>query len=105
MEGIMRWYDLEPDVCMAISMIEIADDKTKNTCAMFIIEQIKLLDTEYNFIRNCTIENLNCNYTRWYDQDDQLSMAFRYMKATTKSIQKDVARAILTYINSTAYTS
>lgn len=25
----MRWYDIEPDVCMAISMIECAEKKHK----------------------------------------------------------------------------
>lgn len=100
----MRWYDLEPDVCMAISMIECAQKPAQIDYAKFIINQIKEKDTDMNYIKNVTKTNLNSKYTRWYDTNETLSTAFAYLKATTKQLQKEVSLAVLAYINSTRLT-
>ena len=95
----MRWYDIEPEVCMAISMIECAKEDAQINYANFIIKEIKARDVEMQYIKNSTKNNIQSKYSRWYDKNERISTAFAYLKGTTKQIQKEVALAVLSYIN------
>lgn len=96
----MRWYDIEPDVYMAISMIECSSYKLQINCANFIIENIKNKDKGMNYIKNITRSNIDNNkHTRWYDKDETISRAFEYLKATSKDLQKEIALSVLSYMN------
>ena len=50
----MRWYDLEPDVCMAISMIECAPPNAQVEYAEYIIKLVKEKDKDFDYIKNIT---------------------------------------------------
>lgn len=95
----MRWYDIEPDVCMAISMIECAREDDQIDYANFIIREIKTKDIEMQYIKNSTKNNIQHKYSRWYDKNEIISTAFEYLKGTTKELQKEVSLAVLSYIN------
>ena len=95
----MRWYDLEPDVSMAISMIECSNELNRVKYAKEIIELIKSKDKDMLYLRNSQNERLSNGYRRWYDQDDTLYKAFQYLKATSKKKKKEVSLAILSKIN------
>ena len=95
----MRWYDIEPDVCMAISMIECAGPSAQEEYAEYIIKEIKEKDVDMNYIKNFTTSNLSNKYNRWYDRNDTLSRAFSYLKETSKSIQKEVSLGVLALKN------
>lgn len=101
----MRWYDIEPDVCMAISMIECANQEAQIDYASFIIKQITEKDKEMCYIKSVTQANLNNKYTRWYDQNETLSTAFAYLKGTSKELQKEVSLSVLAYMNSKILTT
>lgn len=96
----MRWYDIEPDVCMAISMIECAGKKAQVEYAEYIIKLVKEKDSEMNYIKNTTKSNIERKYQRWYDKNETISTAFSYLKGTTKNIQKEVSLSVLALINS-----
>lgn len=96
----MRWYDLEPDVCMAISMIECAKQEEQVEYAEYIIRLVKEKDDDMNYIKNTTMSNIERRYNRWYDKNETISTAFSYLKGTTKEIQKDVSLSVLAYMNS-----
>ena len=96
----MRWYDIEPDVCMAISMIECADKKAQIEYAEYIIKLVKEKDTDMYYIKNTTMNNIEHKYQRWYDKNETISTAFSYLKGTTKIIQKEVSLSILALMNS-----
>ncbi len=96
----MRWYDLEPDVCMAISMIECAETSEQIQYAEYIIRLVKEKDSDMNYIKNTTISNIERKYNRWYDKNETISTAFSYLKGTTKDIQKDVSLSVLALMNS-----
>ena len=98
----MRWYDLEPDVCMAISMIECASPNAQIKYAEYIINQIKEKDKNFDYIKNITKTNLSNKHSRWYDQNETVSTAFAYLKVTSKEIQKDVSLSVLALMNSSA---
>ena len=94
----MRWYDLEPDVCIAISMIECAKLEKQIEYAQFIINEIREKDTEMNYIKNAAKNNLNNKFTRWYDKNEIISTAFSYLKNTAKNLQKEVSLSVLEYM-------
>ena len=95
----MRWYDIEPDVCMAISMIECAAPAAQIDYANYIINLVKEKDTTMSYIKNAAKSNLKNRYTRWYDRNETVSRAFSYLKETTKEIQKEVSLSVLAYKN------
>ncbi len=96
----MRWYDLEPDVCMAISMIECAPPNAQVEYAEYIIKLVKEKDKDFDYIKNITKTNLSNRHSRWYDKNETVSRAFSYLKETTKEIQKDVSLSVLAFMNS-----
>ena len=91
----MRWYDLEPSVCMAISLIELSDLSTQVRCAKYIIQRAKEVDPEMNFIKRATAVNITITqYKRWYDKNETISMAFRYLKELPKDAQSTISNEI-----------
>ena len=98
-EAEMRWYDVEPDVYMAISMIECAGPNAQIEYAEYIIKLVKEKDRDLTYIKNAAKNNVTNKYQRWYDKNEVLSQAFTYLKDTTKQIQKDVALSVLAFKN------
>ena len=97
----MRWYDIEPDVFMAVSMIECANTDAQIEYAEYIISAIKENDKELNYIKNSTMNNIsNKKFQRWYDKNELLSTAFEYLKCTSKDLQKEISLSVLAYKNS-----
>ncbi len=88
-----RWYDEDPTISLAVSMLEKADKSIQLICAEFIkdkshsfniyIEENKLEDA---FIYLCK---------RWYDEDKEISDAFEYLKLMPFELQKEVALEII----------
>lgn len=95
----MRWYDIEPDVYMAISMIECADSYQQVDYAKYIINEIKSKDLELSYIKNSTKNNIARPFQRWYDRNETLSTAIEYLKNTTPKLQKEISLSVLAYKN------
>ncbi len=96
----MRWYDLEPDVCMAISMIECAPPNAQVEYAEYIIKLVQEKDKDFDYLKNITKTNLANRYQRWYDRNETVSKAFAYLKETKKELQKEISLSVLAYMNS-----
>lgn len=95
----MRWYDLEPSVCMAISMIELADKQTQLKCAEHIINSAKRKDPSLGYMKRAALLNVQVlKYQRWYDKDEKISMAFKYLKELPLEAQKEVSNEIFSLI-------
>lgn len=95
----MRWYDIEPDVYMAISMIECSNPNSQVDYAKFIIAEIKTRDINLNYIKNSTKNNIARPFQRWYDRNETLSTAIEYLKNTTPKLQREVSLSVLAYKN------
>ena len=91
----MRWYDLDPDVCMAISMIECSKLPEQIKYAQRIIELVQQKDKDMEYIKFATQYNVEHRYQRWYDKNDTISKAFLYLKGTKKELQRDLSLTIL----------
>lgn len=96
----MRWYDLEPDVCMAISMIECAPPNAQVEYAEYIIKLVQEKDKDFDYLKNIAKSNLANRYQRWYDRNETVSKAFAYLKETKKELQKEISLSVLAYMNS-----
>lgn len=88
-----RWYDEDPTVSLAVSLLEKAEKSKQLECAEFIkqkshgfniyIEANKLEDA---FVYFCK---------RWYDEDKEISDAFEYLKLMSFDLRKETALEII----------
>jgi len=96
----MRWYDLDPNVCMAISMIEMAEKDIQTDCAKFILKSIAECSNNYA-IKNIVALNEKHYHpqNRWTDKNVFLTKAFDCLKEAPKDVQKTVSLSVLNLLN------
>ena len=68
-----RWYDFEPTVSLAVSLLRNAQTNTRTECADFIIDYAKSFGVQ---LPNDIFSKFDYVLKRWYDEDKQLSEAF-----------------------------
>lgn len=88
-----RWYDLEPTMSLAVSLIHDADKKAQSECAKLIIK--KAHDFDIHIEKNKLEEAFNYFCKRWYDKDRELANAFQYLKIMPFELQKEVSVEII----------
>ena len=87
-----RWYDQEPTISLAVSLIKNSKKETQIECAEFIKNQAQnhgiVLQTNllgaFNYVLN-----------RWYDTEEQLAEAFCYLKEADEETRKQIAMEII----------
>lgn len=91
-----RWYDIDPTVSLAISLIRNANEQTQVKCAEFIIDYAKQ--------KNITLKNNSLNNAfnyilrRWYDKDKIVSEAFEYFETSPIEIKKEIALEVISLL-------
>lgn len=88
-----RWYDLDPTVSLAVSLIHDADTTHQSECAKLIKD--KAGDFNIHIPENKLEEAFKYFCKRWYDKDKELADAFQYLKIMPFEIQKEVALEII----------
>lgn len=88
-----RWYDLDPTVSSAVSLMEKADEKTQLECAYMIIDKAK--DYGVKITENDLSEAFNYLFRRWYDKNKQMHDAFEYLKESPYDVQIGIALDII----------
>lgn len=88
-----RWYDLDPTVSMAVSLMEKADEKVQLECAYLIIDKAK--DYGLKITDSDLSEAFNYLFRRWYDKSRQLHDAFEYLKIAPYDVQLGIAFEII----------
>lgn len=88
-----RWYDLDPTVSLAVSLMRNANDETQIKCAEFIIDYAK----EKNIVikNNSLNDAFNYILKRWYDKDKTIAEAFEYFKIAPLEIQKEMSLDVI----------
>ena len=95
----MRWYDMEPTVCMGISFIELSPSNRQIECAEHIIKRAQELEPDLDFIRKVTSINIKRRYyKRWYDKNETVSLAFRYLKELPLEAQITICKEIFSML-------
>jgi len=91
-----RWYDVDPTVSLAVSLIRNSNEQTQAKCADMIIEyatqrgvtlQANTLNDAFNYILR-----------RWYDHDKKISEAFEYFQESPLEIKKEISLEIISFL-------
>lgn len=95
----MRWYELEPTVYMAISMIEMSDLSIQINCAKLILKEIDNVSEDYILKNIIALSEAQIHpKNRWYDKNELVSKAFDYLKHVSKDNQKAISQNVLDYL-------
>ena len=90
-----RWYDKEPTLSLAISLLQNSSIEVRQRCADLIIEMAMQNGVVLpNDIKNA-IEYL---LRRWYDKDEILSQALEYLKNSDEQLRKKIALAVIDFL-------
>jgi len=91
-----RWYDVDPTVSLAVSLMRNANIVTQYKCADLIVAKSKQcgLDLSENILTDAFTYVLR----RWYDTDQKIAEAFEYLKAFPVDMQKEVSLDIINFL-------
>ena len=88
-----RWYDIDPTVSLAISLMKSADEASQLHCAEYIISKSK----NYGIKNKENVLNDTFNYLmkRWYDKDKKIQEAFEYLKSAPLDVRREIALELI----------
>ncbi len=83
-----RWYDTDPTLSLAISLLKNSSEKIKKVCSDGIIKIAKENGVE---LPNNFLAKINNTFKRWYDEDNELSQAMEYLRLSNPNLRKKIA--------------
>jgi hypothetical protein len=90
-----RWYDKEPTLSLAVSLLQNSELEVRHKCADLAIEiAMKNGVVLPNDIKSA-VEYL---MRRWYDKDEILSQAMEYIKNSNENLRKQIAIAMIDFL-------
>lgn len=88
-----RWYDEDPTVSLAVSLLENTNKANQLCCAEFIKEKSHSFNV---YIEENKLEDaFNYFCKRWYDEDKEIADAFEYLKLMPFELRKETALEII----------
>ncbi|HSA07538.1 MAG TPA: hypothetical protein P5556_10215 [Candidatus Gastranaerophilales bacterium] len=90
-----RWYDNHPKISLAVGFIEKADDKLRNKIAKLIIQIAVKFEIK-------ATKPFTFPIRRWYDKDEDLSLAMEYFRKANEQQQLNIADRIIAFVKDTA---
>ena len=88
-----RWYDIDPTVSLAVSLMRNANIMSQYKCADLIVKKSK--DYGIDLSDNILTDAFNYVLRRWYDTDQKIAEAFEYLKSLPEDLQKETALDII----------
>ncbi len=88
-----RWYDIDPTVSLAVSLMRNANILVQYKCADFIINKSK--ENGIDLSENILTDAFNYVLRRWYDTDQKIAESFEYLKMMPINIQKEVSLGLI----------
>ena len=88
-----RWYDIDPTVSLAVSLMRNANIMTQYKCADLIVKNAH--DNGLDLSENIITDAFNYVLRRWYDTDQKIAEAFEYLKLMPEEMQKATALDII----------
>ena len=88
-----RWYDLDPTVSLAVSLMRNANIMSQYKCADLIIEKSK--ENGIDVSENIITDAFNYVLRRWYDTDQRIAESFEYLKLMPDTLQKETALLLI----------
>ena len=91
-----RWYDIDPTVSLAVSLMRNSNIITQYKCADLIVAKSK--DNGIDLTENILTDAFNYVLRRWYDTNQKIAEAFEYLKLMPEELQKETALEIITLL-------
>ncbi|MBR2430733.1 hypothetical protein IKB17_04665 [bacterium] len=88
-----RWYDVDPTISLAISLMRNSNIITQYKCADLIVKKSK--DEGIDLSENILTDAFNYVLRRWYDTDQKVAESFEYLKSMPLELQKEVSLEII----------
>ena len=88
-----RWYDIDPTVSLAVSLMRNANIMTQYKCADLIVKKSK--DNGIDLADNILTDAFTYVLRRWYDTDQKIAESFEYLKSLPEELQKEVALELI----------
>lgn len=91
----VRWYDVDPTLSLAVSLLRNVGKEKQIEAANFIIE----LSCQKNVSISKNFLSIFAKFDRrWYDNDRTVSKAFEYLKNATDKQKKEIAVELINYL-------
>ena len=91
-----RWYDVDPTVSLAVSLMRNTNEQTQLKCADFIIDYATQRDIKL------PSNSLNDAFTyilrRWYDKDKRIAEAFEYFEMAPLDVKKEISLEVINFL-------
>ena len=84
-----RWYDVDPTISLAVSLMRNANLISQYKCADLIVSKSK--ENGIDLSENIIADAFNYVLRRWYDTDQKIAEAFEYLKLMPIDLQKEVS--------------
>lgn len=95
MDNNKRWYDKEPTLSLAVSLLKNSKEDLQLECAEFI----KVKARDFGVTLNSNLFGaFNYVLHRWYDASESLAEAFSYLKEADDETRKQLAIAIISFL-------
>lgn len=91
-----RWYDVDPTVSLAVSLMRNANIMIQYKCADIIVKKSK--DNGLDLADNILTDAFTYVLRRWYDTDQKIAESFEYLKSLPLEMQKEVALEIINFL-------
>ena len=88
-----RWYDIDPTVSLAVSLMRNAHIMSQYKCADLIVKKSK--DYGIDCSENIITDAFNYVLRRWYDTDQKIAESFEYLKLMPEDLQKETALELI----------
>ena len=88
-----RWYDIDPTVSLAVSLIRNASENSQEECADYMIDYANKIGIKLK--NNGLNDAFNYFMKRWYDKDKKMAEAFEYFENASLDVQKEMALEVI----------
>lgn len=90
-----RWYDIDPTLSLAISLLRNSQKEVQINAADFIIKNAE----KRNIKISSKLSRIFQTFTRrWYDYHQTVSKAFQYLQNASENEQKEIAVELINYL-------
>lgn len=90
-----RWYDKDPTVSLAVSLIKNSNEDLQQQCALLIKEKSQDFGV---ILQSNLLGAFNYVLNRWYDSQEQLTEAFDYLQHADEETRKQIALEVISFL-------
>ncbi len=90
-----RYYDENPSLSLAISLIKNSKNVVRLSCADYIISLAQKNNVD---LHSGLIDSLKFSLKRWYDDEKTLFEALEYLRNAAADVQKQISLEVIEFI-------